>query len=308
MRVTGKSLQRSFIRGLNQNANRLTASQTRINTGQRFTKVSDNVSDATQALHVRTLLQRNETFLNNASEVQARLSAQENQLLYIHSSVQEAQELIMRGFSQTHSEIDRNTIATQIRGIRDAVIQSINAKTANHYTFASSANEPPIRIQGDLVLYHGQDVNNFAADSERTEFQVSMGPTLNIQQSALGVLGFGVDENNVANNLIHVLNQAAQAIQSDNQSLRGVLTTKMEEAQTSLLVRVSDVGMKARFMDSNIERLNSENLTLLTQQNKLEAVDVAEEIVLNKTHEMAWQINLQMGAKILPMSLFDFMR
>lgn len=308
MRVTGKSLQRSFIRGLNYNANRLSASQTRINTGQRFTKVSDNVSDATQALQVRTLLQRNETFLNNASEVQARLTTQENQLMHINSYAQEAQTLMVSGFSQTNSETDRNIIATQIIALRDAVIQSINAKTANHYTFASAVNEPPVQFQDGVVLVHGQDVNNISSDLNQSSFKVSMGPMLDIQQSALDVLGFGVDASGSANNLILVLDQAAQAIRQDDQSVRSALITKMEKAQTSLLVRISDVGMKMRFMDSNIERLNSENLALVTQQNKLEAVDVAEEIVQNKTHEMAWQISLQMGAKILPMSLFDFMR
>lgn len=308
MRVTGKSLQRSFIRGLNHNANRLSASQTRINTGQRFMKVSENVSDATQALQVRTMLRRNETFLNNANEVQARLTAQENQLMHMHGSVQEAQELLLRGFSQTNSDTDRSVIASQIEALRDVIIQSVNAKVANHYTFASATNEPPIRFQDGIVLFHSQDVNQMSSNGNASTFQVSMGPMLSIQQSASDVLGFGVDEAGVANNLILVLDKAAQAIRSDDQSARSMLTAKLEQRQTSLLLRISDVGMRTRFMDSNVERLNIENLALVTQQNRLEAVDVAEEIVLNKTHEMAWQISLQMGAKILPMSLFDFMR
>jgi hypothetical protein len=51
-----------------------------------------------------------------------------------------------------------------------------------------------------------------------------------------------------------------------------------------------------------------DQLQLTEMQSKLEAVDIEYELIQNKSLELTWQVSLQLGTKVLPMSIFDFIR
>ena len=107
MRITSKNLQRTYLRGLNSNIKKLSDSNERLNTGRRFSKLSQNVIDGSRALNVRDLLARNETFVGNAQQMQLQLSSQEEKMMQIQTLVQDAQELMTRGYSDTNSADDK---------------------------------------------------------------------------------------------------------------------------------------------------------------------------------------------------------
>lgn len=309
MRITSKNLQRTYLRGLNNNIKNLAESNERLNTGRRFTKLSQNVIDGSRALNVRELLARNQTFVGNAQQMQLQLFSQEDKMMQIQNLVQDAKELMVRGYSDTNSADDKLIIGNQVKSIKDSIVHIINSKSVDRYTFASFRNEAPITVEGPNVFFYGQNVN----DQENTifnqgSFKLSVGTKIDVEQSAIDVLGHGVDAQGLPNNLILLLDQIANSITTDDKTHRKSFITKMNDQANELLMRISDVGMKTNYLETTLSRLSSEKISLTTQQNNLEAIDFEEEVIFNKTHEMAWQISLQLGTKVLPMSIFDFMR
>jgi hypothetical protein len=61
-------------------------------------------------------------------------------------------------------------------------------------------------------------------------------------------------------------------------------------------------------LEKSKERIENEVFNLKVKQRGLEAVDLEYETINNKSLEMAWMINLQLGSQILPASIFDFLR
>ena len=309
MRITSKNLQRTYLRGLNNNIKNLAESNERLNTGRRFTKLSQNVIDGSRALNVRELLARNQTFVGNAQQMQLQLFSQEDKMMQIQNLVQDAKELMVRGYSDTNSADDKLIIGNQVKSIKDSIVHIINSKSVDRYTFASFRNEAPITLEGSNVFFYGQNVK----DQENSifnqgSFKLSVGTKIDVEQSAIDVLGHGVDAQGLPNNLILLLDQIANSITTDDKTHRKSFITKMNDQANELLMRISDVGMKTNYLETTLSRLSSEKISLTTQQNNLEAIDFEEEVIFNKTHEMAWQISLQLGTKVLPMSIFDFMR
>ncbi len=309
MRITSKNLQRTYLRGLNSNIKKLSDSNERLNTGRRFSKLSQNVIDGSRALNVRDLLARNETFVGNAHQMQLQLSSQEEKMMQIQTLVQDAQELMTRGYSDTNSEDDKLIIGNQMDSIKESIIQIINSKSVDRYTFASLSNEKPISRVGSDVFFYGQNVDeNDGSVFSKGSFNVSVGNMIDIGQPAIEVLGHGVDASGISNNLIKLLDQISTSISTSDKTHQGTFVTKMNDKANELLMRISDIGMKTNYLEATISRLSDEKISLTTQQNNLEAIDFEEEVIFNKSHEMAWQISLQLGTKVLPMSIFDFMR
>lgn len=309
MRITSKNLQRTYLRGLNNNIRNLAESNERLNTGRRFTKLSQNIIDGSRALNVRELLARNQTFASNAQQMQLQLSSQEDKMMQIQSLVQDANELMVRGYSDTNSADDKLIIGNQINSIKDSIVHIINSKSVDRFTFASLSNEKPITLEGTNVFFYGQNVS----DNERNlfkqgSFKLSVGTMIEMEQSAIDVLGHGVDAQGIPNNLIQILSQIATSIATDDKTHQNTFFTKINDRANELLMRISDVGMKTNYLETILSRLSAEKISLTTQQNNLEAIDFEEEVIFNKMHEMAWQISLQLGTKVLPMSIFDFMR
>ena len=309
MRITTKNLQRTYLKGLNQNIKKLSDSNERLNTGRRFSRLSQNVVDGSKALRVRELMQRNLDYISNAQQVQLELSSQEDKIMQMQNLVQDAKELMIRGYSQTHNEDDRKIISGQLDQIKEAIVQIINSKSVDKYTFATHHNEPPIQVNGSDITFHGQNVNhNNRSDFANGAFNVNIGFLMNINQSAIDVLGYGVDASGIPNNILVLLNDISTSLTNNDTTHQAQYTAKIDTIATQMLMKVSDIGMKVNYLDTTLSRFGDENLALTTKQNNLEAIDFEEEVIFNKMYEMAWQISLQLGSKVLPLSIFDFMR
>ena len=83
---------------------------------------------------------------------------------------------------------------------------------------------------------------------------------------------------------------------------------QLKESTDRILVQVTDIGTRYAYLENSINRLENEKLNLTVQQNHLESIDYEEEKITNKSYDMAYQISLQLGSKVLPLSIFDFMR
>lgn len=322
MRITQKNLTRAYLSGLNRNINQLSKSNERLSSGKRINKVSDNVTDAQKALKVRNQLRNNEQFVRNIQSIQNEISAQESSAMQMNEILIDVKELLVKAGSGINSDSDKLIIANEISQLNKSILQLVNVKTSDRYTFSGLNNEVPIQVDASgNVLFNGVNVDDiFETDLDndsifidigiglKFDTQVDQSSVVQLNTSAIHLLGYGKNGNGTPNNLVSLLNKVVSDLKVGDVSQISEYQKQLSNSVDRVLVQVTDIGTRYAYLENSISRLENEKLNLTDQQNHLESIDYEEETILNKSYDMAYQISLQLGSKVLPLSIFDFMR
>jgi flagellin-like hook-associated protein FlgL len=322
MRITQKNLTRSYLSGLNRNISQLSKSNERLSSGKRINKVSDNVTDAQKALKVRNQLRNNEQFVRNIQSIQNEISAQESSAMQMNEILIDVKELLVKAGSGVNSDSDKLIIANEISQLNKSILQLVNVKTSDRYTFSGLNNEVPIQVDASgNVLFNGVNVDDILEtdlDNDsifidigiglKFDTQVDQSSVVQLNTSAIHLLGYGKNGNGTPNNLVSLLNKVVSDLKVGDVSQISEYQKQLSKSVDRVLVQVTDIGTRYAYLENSISRLENEKLNLTDQQNHLESIDYEEETILNKSYDMAYQISLQLGSKVLPLSIFDFMR
>ncbi len=323
MRITQKNLTRAYLSGLNRNINQLAKSNERLSSGKRINRVSDSVTDAQKALKVRNQLLNNEQFTRNIQSIQNEISAQESSAMQMNQILIDVKGLLVKAGSGLNSDSDLTIIANELEEINNSIVQLVNVKTSDRYTFSGLNNEAPISVQNNgTVLFNGVNVDEILDTDLKDDsifIDVGIGMKFNNDQldessvvklntSAIQLLGYGKNSQGIPNNLVSMLNKAVKDLKSGDVSQLSNYQNQLKESNDRLLIQVTDIGTRYAYLENTINRLENEKLNLTEQQNHLESIDYEEETIINKSYDMAYQISLQLGSKVLPLSIFDFMR
>lgn len=322
MRITQKNLTRAYLSGLNRNISQLSKSNERLSTGKRINKVSDQVTDAQKALKVRNQIRNNEQFARNIQSMKNEISAQESSAMQMNEILIDVKELLVKAGSGVNSDSDKTIIANEIDQLNRSILQLVNVKTSDRYTFSGLNNEAPIQVDSSgIVLFNGVNVDDILETDLKDDSifidvglgmkfdtQIDQSSVVQLNTSAIHLLGYGKNSNGTPNNLVSLLNKVVSDLKTGDVSQISEYQTQLKESVDRILVQVTDIGTRYAYLENSINRLENEKLNLTEQQNHLESIDYEEETILNKSYDMAYQISLQLGSKVLPLSIFDFMR
>ncbi|MGI6040140.1 MAG: hypothetical protein GX257_00930 [Clostridiales bacterium] len=343
MRITNSSIMRNYLGNLHSSINNLSKSNERLSSMRKYSKSSENTTEASKAFTVRDQLYKNEQYLSNIEYSIDEFSAAETSLLTINSLLQTVQERSIRANTGTIDETGRSVIAKEIENIKGQVLQSINIKFGIRYLFGNSNNEgPPFSVDDEgMLAYNGIRVADMVSDSSTGKLMyknpaydptdaaskqyievpknkdvymdVGLGikvvgnevmPSSAIKISSSGIEAIGFGENNLYDLLTDIENSLRTGEMTD-------IDKKLEalaDHKDNILIHVTDLGSRTSYLEKSKERIENEVFNLKVKQRGLEAVDLEYETINNKSLEMAWMINLQLGSQILPASIFDFLR
>lgn len=132
----------------------------------------------------------------------------------------------------------------------------------------------------------------------------------NTATPGINLLGYGVDDNGHSNNVVVLLGQMADALESE--TFDDAEFSKMVKKFRNTLDTVTDfestLGTKQQFLEGTVSRLEEHNDTLNTRIVDLEQVDMAEAISSYTWQGYAYNAALKVGTDIVSQSLLDFMR
>lgn len=348
MRVTQNMLSRNYLKNLNTNLSNLTKSQEKISSGKKFNRSSENVADAARALKVRDQLYTDEQYKSNIENVQNRLSSAESNLSSINSILVSARDKMQKALTDTSGSvrdilaheveslkdevlqfanaqfsdkylfggsnnagapftIDQSSGEVLYNGVPAADIQKNTDGTYYYYkSVADKTNDTktPVPENTDVYLDIGLGLNmNGSTVDPRSAFKVSF--------SGLDILSYGSDaDTGLPNNVINLLSEAAKTMTQepmDNDRLSEI-SDLMQRKADDVMLQVTDIGTKCNFLDKSVERLDNDIFNLKKSQQSLEITDDATESVQWKMYNYAWMASLQYGAKVLPVSLMDFIK
>lgn len=347
MRITHQMLTRNHINRMNTTLGLLTRSNSRMASGRAYERGNENVGDAGKALKNREMISHNQRFQNTIRDVEGRVGAAEDSIRTVNELLIAAKGRMVQGMNGVMGQEDRDKIAIELERAQEEVMQLMNIQFADKNLFAASGNadgSPPFATNaaGNLV-YNGSVVDDLVKNPTtgrpatkemvagspvytdipfnepnfidiglnfRLDANGNVDPNTGFRDTFSGVesFGFGRNADGMPLNAHSLLGQMAKDLRSGDVESMGKGLNAIGDSMNFLLTTITEIGARSTTLTNTANRLEQEFITLADTQNKLEGVDIAQEAINNKNYERSWLVTLQLGSKVLPQSIFDFIR
>jgi len=337
MRISDRQTSRNYLSYLEKAKTAYAETNERIASGNRFTRISDDVSAATKALRIRVDKSKAEEYYDNVSAVSEQLSTTEDAMTSINEILGKVHTKVLSAMNSTSGDSGRETLADEIEDLRDEILQFANTTYNDMFVLGgSSAGNAPFSFDDSgNFLYNEIDVNSIEHDDSgyfymdgttRTdipmsgEIYVDIGlgismtgsnvdsdSAMKTSYSGLEIFGYGEDDDGNTNNIFNMLTQLSENLTDYDEDAVGTYDDKLLSYTETFRGYLTDIGAKTSFLDTIKNRITDSIDTYESQISRLIGVDDAEEASNQSMNDYVLKAVLSMGADIIPVSLMDFL-
>jgi flagellar hook-associated protein 3 FlgL len=295
-RVTPGMMQSQLIRNLNNNYNRMNATQEQIASGRKINRASDDPVGITYALRYRSELSMNDQYQRNITTATSAVENVDTVLNQITELLQRAKELAVRGVSDSSSKEAREAIGKEMNGIFEQAVTLGNDQINGKYTF-----------NGQMTMTTPYDVATAGTtDTDDASILLPLAPGVDIPSNISGNSVFGASTE--TDNMFSTFKLLRDAMYANDGATAGTAMGLLDTRLNKFLGVRAEVGARA----NRIEMLDSRNkdldLSLNSLSGKTEDADVAQAIMNLQRDENVYQASLSVGSKIIQPSLVDYLR
>lgn len=311
MRVIPSMISSTFMSDLNNNLGKLSRLQEQSSTNRSMIRISDDPVALISALQVRERLGEIDQYSENIVRAEGWLTQTESSLMEIDNVIDSAYELCVQASSDTVTDSDRIMIATELKQLRDQLINTANSKMNSQYLFGGyNTTVEPFEVDASgNIIYNGVDmVSGSAAQlatlkTEALEYELGSGG-LKMGVAFSGVEVFGTGDQNlykIFDDLYDDLMSGKTGAEIDN------YVTKLEGKRDDNLGLISVVGARSSRVALLKERYAEDTLNYETMKSSIEDVDQAEIILKYSAAQSVYETTLGMGAQIIQPTLLDYL-
>ena len=152
-----------------------------------------------------------------------------------------------------------------------------------------NSNVPKIIDESGLIIYDNSDDVIYVTNAN--------GTSNDIEYSEHG--GY-------SKNIVQLLLDSAAYLREGDHDMVARYADLIYAAQAPLSVTIAELGTNDKFIEFNEVRIDNIMLNLSDKQNDLEITDLPTEITNYKVLETVYNASLQMGASMIPMSIFNY--
>jgi flagellar hook-associated protein 3 FlgL len=258
-----------------------------MSTGLRVNRPSDDPIAASQAVVLSQAQAQTSQFASARSFATQRISQEENTLSSVTSAIQSAQEKIVYAGNGTLSDDDRASLATDLQGIRDQLMNLANSQDGNgRYMFAGyKTDSAPFDTTNGA--YSGGTANvEQQVDSSRTMVIGHTGDKIfdSITTNAVKEPDGSASETN----LFAMLDSAIAALKTP--------VAGDDAAQATAQAAIDKTNRGLRNSLNNVLSVRAEVGTQLNELDKLDAL--GDDRKLSQTQQMSDLVNVDWNATI----------
>ena len=306
MRVSTNMIYDQGVRALQTQSAALLYTEQQIATGRKILTPADDPVASARALDVTQSRSVNKQFITNQGYAEDALKLVEGQLDGAGEIIQYARERVLAAGNPALSDVDRKSIATDLRAQFDAMLAIANTRDANgDYLFAGykSVTAPFARVTADPADPASFDSATYRGDQGIRTMQVSSSRFMPVSFGGERVFGTGDDSVfKVLGEFISALegggavsDAVSTALGGLDTSLDNVLTTRAQIG--SQLVEVEQLG----FIGSDLD------LQYATTLSSLQDLDYNEAISRLTQQQTYLQAAQQSFLKTIGLSLFNYL-
>lgn len=327
MRITENMMTTSYNSNLQRNISNLASSNLKLTSQRQYNHVSEDPATASKAFSVRDQIARTEEHISVVENATGELETADSNILTLNSVLETIYEKATKAGGAS-SQDSMDAIAEELGGLKEEILQTMNARYGDKYLFSGSANsKEPFSLDADgNLLFNGKPVDAYDKNDPDTYFDENKPVYLDIgfgtfatgtntsktgikiSTSGVDVLGCGKDENGMPNNLYSLVDQIEKQLKAGDKDGAMDTLAQLKKKQSNISIATSEIGTREKLLERTKDRLETGLVNLKKSQSNLEAVKVETEAVNNKSAETAWMVTLQLGSSIIPPSIFDFMK
>ena len=258
-----------------------------VSTGKRINELSDDPVGITQALNLKVTLSNIEQLKRNISFGNSWLTASESALNQTQDIISDMKALAVEMANSTKDASQRSSAAQIVENMLEEIVALANTDVGGRYIFAGTKTDTaPFDQSG---TYNG---NN-------SPFSVKISNDSNIAVGSDGQTVFGT--------LFTTLNTFKTALENDDVNGIQAAITNLDTDFDTITSKISDVGSKMLRMEVKDNLLQNLTISNTERLSAIEDADFAKAIMDLKTVEFTYQAALSSSAKVLTLSLVDYL-
>ncbi|OUF40124.1 flagellar hook-associated protein 3 [Enterobacter cloacae] len=314
MRISTQMMYDQNMRGITDSQSKWLSYGEQMSTGKRVNRPSDDPIAASQAVVLSQSQSQNSQFALARTFARQKVSLEDNVLSQVNAAITSAKEKLVNAGNGTLSDDDRLSLASDLQGIRDQLMNLANSADGNgRYIFAGYKTEaPPFdSVTGDYN--GGTQAISQQVDTARNMVISHTGQQIfeSITSNAKELPGGGYGETN----MFKILDSAISALKVpvDNDSAAAEVQNKaisdaqigITNTQNNVLTVVADVGTKMNELEK-LDNLGDDRALGQTQQmSDLVDVDWNSAISSYIMQQAALQASYKAFSDMQGMSLFQ---
>jgi len=288
MRVGNKTIYDAVTYNLSNCTQEMNKANEIVSTGKRINKLSDDPVGLTQALNARSAISNIEQMQRNISLGNSWLASSESALTQVEDIISDTKVLCIQMANATIGSAERLSAAGTVQNMLDEIISLANTNVAGSYIFSGSKTDTtPFSDNG---TYNGNS----------NAFTVKIGKDATVEVGSDGDAVFGDIFTTMADLKTALITNDVGGIQDAMSNLDGHFD--------DISAKISDVGSKMNRMDVKEKIFQDLNFANTDRLSKIEDADLAEAIMELKARELAYQAALASSAKVMTLTLIDYMQ
>ncbi|MDL1163254.1 flagellar hook-associated protein FlgL [Yersinia pestis] len=296
LRVTPGMMNLQMMRNINTNLVRMDGNMNVLSTGMKLNKPSDDPVGITYSLRYRSELSFNDQYQKNADTALSWLEYTDTVIGQVNDISQRANQLLVQSVNGTNPQEALNAVSTELEQIYEQLVTLGNSKFNDKFIFNGQLTD---QAPYDETLAPTQGTDTYGITYKFTE-----GASIAVNVSGQDVFGLPTDPDN----LFGVIQRIQAALSIDDKATAQAELGNMSTRLAKINEARSEIGAKTNRVDLINNRLGDLEMNLTAMQSKVEDADYAETIMKLKQDESVYQASLATSAKIMQVSLLDYLR
>ena len=294
MRVAQKTMYDMTRFRLGKITDDLNNATTFVSTGKRLNKAEDDPIGFTQVLSLKSNVSYLEQIKRNTGTGKTWLNAGETALSSVQDIITQAKTVALSMSGGNADSSVRSAAAEQIRGYVLQMESLANTRVQGQYIFSGTKT----------------DTQAFALDSQQiptTATYSGNDVAYSIMTAKDTTIEVGHDGDSVFSNLFSSMISLYSDLKSNNPAGIGNAMDNLDTDFDTITSTISGIGAKGVRINTKEKIIADLSLRYTENQAELEDADIVEAITQLKAAELAYQAALSSSAKLMQMSLVDFL-
>ena len=312
MRVTQNLFSESLVSRLNSLTARQYGLQSQVSSGLRISAPSDDPAAMQNVLNYKTSQAAQAQYAGNISTLQARAASTYSvlqQLQTISSDV----SVIATGAGDV-IQSDLSVYAGKVSDAIEAALAQVNKKdpaTGQYFFGGTNSSQPPFVATRDAsgkvtgVAYQG---NTSVNDSEIAAGSTVTTDVPGANTSGSGPRGLITDGISGADFFNHLISLRAHLLANDKAAINSTDTTALQKDENNILYQISVNGSLQSRLETAATAAGDSAATLDKLISHAAEADLVQTMVQLNQAQNSYQAALQSGAKIMQMSLLNYIQ
>ncbi|WP_448375130.1 flagellar hook-associated protein FlgL [Fervidobacterium sp.] len=294
MRITNNMINERALFNIQNSLYRIARMHDKLSSGKEVQYPSDDAVIATRASNITSRLRELEQFKRNVDHVNNFVQSYDTTLQELSSLYHRVRELMVRGANGTNTVDERNAIATELKALKEHLIEVANTRVGDEYIFGGARTElRPVDENGNIVTPIEANVRRKV---NALGYSISYGVTV-----------YDVFTLENGKTVFSTIDDAVNALYEGNErKLSEISLKEIGVLERSVMEHFANVGSTSRMVEMVSSRLEDLKLFNTEYLSKEQDADLTKVLTDLNMQQSVLQAALKSAAMAIQKSLVDF--